>query len=168
MASKCSFTTCKLRFFGHFCLVLAASPTFFNGPLIMPENILTPSYGTWRERLADLMESPGITRLVTGLIILNAAILGMETSPSLMADWGSQLLALDKLILGLFILELALRFVARGAGLLRDPWAVFDCLVVGIALVPASGPFAVLRALRGLRSEEHTSELQSQSNLVFS
>src|SRR3990167_8895523 len=33
MASKCSFTTRKLRFFGHFCLVLAASPTFFNGLL---------------------------------------------------------------------------------------------------------------------------------------
>ncbi|WP_372866072.1 ion transporter [Pseudomonas sp.] len=117
----------------------------------MPENTLTPSYVTWRERLAELMESPGITRLVTTLIILNAAILGMETSPSLMADWGSLLLALDKLILGIFILELAMRFIARGAGLLRDPWAVFDCLVVGIALVPASGPFAVLRALRVLR-----------------
>lgn len=40
---------------------------------------------------------------------------------------------------------------ARGVALLRDPWAIFDCIVVGIALVPASGPFAVLRALRVLR-----------------
>jgi voltage-gated sodium channel len=102
-------------------------------------------------RLAALMESQTITRLVTTLIILNAAILGMQTSPDLMAQWGELLLGLDQLILLLFIVELSLRFVARGLGLLRDPWAVFDCLVVGIALVPASGPFAVLRALRVLR-----------------
>lgn len=117
----------------------------------MPEYSLTPSTTAWRSRLAALMESQTITRLVTTLIILNAAILGMQTSPGLMAQWGELLLGLDQLILLLFILELGLRFVARGLGLLRDPWAVFDCLVVGIALVPASGPFAVLRALRVLR-----------------
>jgi voltage-gated sodium channel len=33
----------------------------------------------------------------------------------------------------------------------RDPWNVFDFLVVTIALLPASGPLAVLRALRVLR-----------------
>ena len=33
MASKCSFTLCKLRFFGHFCLASAASPTLFNSLL---------------------------------------------------------------------------------------------------------------------------------------
>jgi len=33
----------------------------------------------------------------------------------------------------------------------RDPWSVFDFLVVAIALVPASGQLAVLRALRVLR-----------------
>ena len=33
----------------------------------------------------------------------------------------------------------------------RDPWNVFDFSVVVIALLPASGPLAVLRALRVLR-----------------
>jgi hypothetical protein len=31
--SECSFTTRKLRFLACFCLVLPASPTFFNGLL---------------------------------------------------------------------------------------------------------------------------------------
>lgn len=110
-----------------------------------------PMSSAWRLRLGALMESTAVTRVITVLIILNAAILGIQTYPSLMADWGTWLLMLDKLILAVFIVELALRFVARGLGLLRDPWAVFDCLVVGVALVPASGPFAVLRALRVLR-----------------
>jgi voltage-gated sodium channel len=114
----------------------------------LPLNPVTPH---WRLRLGALMESQAITRLVTILILVNAVILGMQTSSELMSKWGSLLLLLDQLILGLFILELSLRFVARGIGLLRDPWAVFDCLVVGVALVPSSGPFAVLRALRVLR-----------------
>lgn len=105
----------------------------------------------WRQRLGALMDGKPVQRLITLLIIVNAAILGLQTSPSIMADWGKPLLILDSLILACFVIELALRFTARGIGLLRDPWAVFDCLVVGIALVPASGPFAVLRALRVLR-----------------
>jgi voltage-gated sodium channel len=114
----------------------------------MPIN-MRPTH--WRQRLGVMMESKAIVRLITILIILNAAILGIQTYPGLMAEWGGVLTALDRLILAVFIIEIALRFAAHGIGLLRDPWAVFDCLVVGVALIPASGPFAVLRALRVLR-----------------
>ncbi|TNF90370.1 MAG: ion transporter, partial [Gammaproteobacteria bacterium] len=44
-----------------------------------------------------------------------------------------------------------LRIFAHRLAFFRDPWSIFDFIVVGIALVPASGPFAVLRALRVLR-----------------
>ena len=105
----------------------------------------------WRLRLGALMDSNALTRLITTLIIINAAILGLQTYPQIMTDWGTLLVTLDKLILAIFVVELALRFMARGIALLRDPWAVFDCLVIGVSLVPASGPFEVLRALRVLR-----------------
>ena len=36
-------------------------------------------------------------------------------------------------------------------GFFKSAWNVFDFIVVGIALVPSSGPLAVLRALRVLR-----------------
>jgi voltage-gated sodium channel len=61
------------------------------------------------------------------------------------------LTALDQAILAVFVVEIALRLVGRGWRFFRDPWSVFDFVVVGIALLPASGPFAVLRALRVLR-----------------
>lgn len=85
------------------------------------------------------------------LILANAAVLGLETSPSAMARWGELLVRIDTAILAVFVVEIALRLVARGPRFFRDPWAVFDFVVVGIALLPASGPFAVLRALRVLR-----------------
>lgn len=106
---------------------------------------------SWRTRLAHVMDGKTVQRVVTALILVNAAILGLLTSQSIVDQWGWLLLPIDAFILTVFVLELALRFAARGIGLLRDPWACFDCVVIGIALVPASGPFSVLRALRVLR-----------------
>ena len=88
---------------------------------------------------------------VTGLILINAVILGLETSSTAMQQWGHWLRTLDQLILACFVIEIALRFTAHGWRLLRDPWGLFDTLVIAIALIPASGPLAVLRALRVLR-----------------
>ncbi|TBU75376.1 ion transporter [Phytopseudomonas daroniae] len=115
-------------------------------------NTPLPTLNTaWRLKLAEVMDGTLVQRLITTLILINAAILGMLTSAKIVSEWGWLLLPVDMFILAVFVIELALRFIARGIGLLRDPWAVFDCLVVGIALVPASGPFSVLRALRVLR-----------------
>lgn len=105
----------------------------------------------WRQQLARFMDGKPVQRIITTLILINAAILGLLTSGEIVAEWGWLLVPVDMFILAVFVVELGLRFAARGIGLLRDPWAVFDCLVVGIALVPASGPFSVLRTLRVLR-----------------
>lgn len=85
------------------------------------------------------------------LIVINAIILGLETVPSVMSSYGSILLAVDHFILGIFVIEILLRIFAHRLGFFRDAWSIFDFTVVMIALVPASGPFAVLRALRVLR-----------------
>jgi voltage-gated sodium channel len=105
----------------------------------------------WRRRLAAAVEAPRVQHAIIVLILVNAAILGLETSPALMARWGETLQALDQAILAVFVVEIALRMAAHGLRFFRDPWSVFDFVVVGIALMPASGPFAVLRALRVLR-----------------
>jgi voltage-gated sodium channel len=68
-----------------------------------------------------------------------------------MAAYGEILVAVDHAILAVFVVEILLRIYAHRLKFFRDPWSLFDFAVVGIALVPASGPFAVLRALRVLR-----------------
>ncbi len=111
----------------------------------------SPSAPDLRARLAAVLDDARVQHIILALILVNAAILGMETSPALMAAYGPLLTTLDKAILAVFVVEIAARlFVHRGA-FFRDPWSVFDFAVVAIALVPASGPFAVLRALRVLR-----------------
>ncbi|MDP2094009.1 MAG: ion transporter [Hydrogenophaga sp.] len=104
-----------------------------------------------RMRLGALLANARFQQFIIVLIVINAVLLGMETSGTLMAQYGSTLLALDRAILAVFVLEIAIRLYVYRAAFFRDPWSLFDFAVVGIALVPASGPFAVLRALRVLR-----------------
>jgi len=115
----------------------------------MPELAAAPP--SLRQRLLRLAESPRTQRVVIALILLNAVTLGLETSPAVMAVAGPFLQAVDAAILAVFVLEVGARLAGRGLAFFRDPWSVFDFTVVAIALVPASGPFAVLRALRILR-----------------
>lgn len=114
-------------------------------------NVVPLTLPSWRQTLAVRLEAPLVQNTLIALILLNAVILGLETSPALMADWGSWLSAIDRAILTVFVVEIALRLVVLRLGYFRDAWNVFDFLVVAIALIPASGPLAVLRALRVLR-----------------
>ena len=115
----------------------------------MPESAAVPT--SLRHRLQRFAEAPRTQRVVIALIVLNAVTLGLETSPAVMAVAGTLLKAIDAAILAVFVLEVGARLAGRGVAFFRDPWSVFDFVVVAIALVPASGPFAVLRALRILR-----------------
>jgi len=104
-----------------------------------------------REQVGAWIESNRVQGLIVGLIVLNAIILGLETSQWAMERLGRLPSLLDRGILAVFVLEIGLKLYARRLGFFREPWNVFDFVVVGIALIPASGPLAVLRALRVLR-----------------
>jgi voltage-gated sodium channel len=60
-------------------------------------------------------------------------------------------MVLDKICLSIFVVELLLRLYAWRLRFFKDPWSLFDLTVVAIALVPATGPLAILRAFRILR-----------------
>lgn len=104
-----------------------------------------------RTRLDRWLTRPTVQHTILLLIVVNAVLMGLETSASVMATAGTWIRGLDLAILAVFVLEIAARLIVHGPRFFRDPWSVFDFLVVAIALIPASGPFAVLRALRVLR-----------------
>ncbi|HEV7369466.1 ion transporter [Arenibaculum sp.] len=105
----------------------------------------------WRGAVRRFVQQPWFQKTILVLILINAVILGLETSPAVMAAAGPVLRAVDGVILAVFVVEIALRMVAHGPRFFRDPWSVFDFAVVAVALVPDTGPLAVLRALRVLR-----------------
>ncbi len=88
---------------------------------------------------------------IIGVILFNAVILGMETSGTIMAAAGPLIIGLDRLCLSIFVLEIALKLFAQRGGFFRSGWNLFDFVIVGISLIPGTGAFTVLRALRILR-----------------
>lgn len=119
-----------------------------------------------RERVQRIVDAPAFHRVIIGVILVNAATLGCETSPQLVADYGVVLHAVDRAALAVFVVELAARLYARGAKFFRDPWSCFDAAIVGIALLPTSGAFGVLRALRILRALRLISVVPSMRRVV--
>lgn len=104
-----------------------------------------------RIRLRAFIERSRVQGGIVALILVNAVLLGLETWPAAMAAAGSLIRGADRVIVALFVVEITLRLYVHRLAFWRDPWSVFDFAVVAIALVPAAGPFAVLRALRVLR-----------------
>jgi voltage-gated sodium channel len=119
-----------------------------------------------RQRVTAFVENATVQHILLALILINAITLGLETMPTVMAVAGDFVVLLDKAILSIFVLEIILRLFAHRVSFFKDPWSVFDFIVVSVALLPASGPFSVLRALRVLRVLRVLSFVPSMRKIV--
>jgi len=104
-----------------------------------------------KARLRHWIASERIQHVIVALIIVNAVTLGLETSSAAMEAAGGLLKIIDHALLSVFVAEILVKLYAFGGRFFRNPWNVFDFLVVGVALLPATGPLTVLRVLRVLR-----------------
>lgn len=101
------------------------------------------------------------------VIIINAIMLGIETSRELMARYGDFFHALNWLFKAIFLIELVIRFAAYGRrplAFFRDGWNVFDFVIVAVSMLPINGEYAnvgrLLRLLRVLRLVSISAELR--------
>ncbi len=120
----------------------------------------------FQTKLRLVLQKPIVDRFIMGLIAFNAVTLGLETSDWVMSRAGSLLLGLDRIILAVFVIELAARMIADFRGFWRDPWRIFDFIIVSIALVPTAGAFSVLRAFRILRVLRLLSTVEAMRRVV--
>jgi voltage-gated sodium channel len=104
-----------------------------------------------RAQISEWIEQPRQQMFVIAVIIFNAVTLGLETSPWIHHNLGGLFHRLDQVILGIFIVEIALKLIGSGFGFFRSAWNIFDFVIVGIALLPASGALSILRTLRIFR-----------------
>lgn len=118
------------------------------------------------DRLKALVESRTFELTITWLIVINAVTLGLETAPEIVARWGTVLYVIDHALLTVFVIELAAKLIVYRLAFFRDPWRVFDFIVVGISLIPSSGPLSILRALRVLRVLRLISIIPSMRRVV--
>ena len=117
-------------------------------------------------RIRTFVENRTTQRWITILIVLNAVVLALETSPAAMAAAGSFLKLADRVILAIFVVEILLKVVGQRRDFVRDPWNHFDTIVVTIALIPATEFLSVMRALRILRVFRLISAVPSMRRVV--
>ena len=110
-----------------------------------------PGVSQIRIELARWVESRAVQHWLVAVILANALILGLETDAGIMQAAGGVLVVLDKLCLGVFLAELAVKLFCYRSHFWRSGWNIFDFLVVAVAIVPGAGAWAVLRSLRVLR-----------------
>lgn len=104
-----------------------------------------------RAKIQSFIEAGKFQNTIIVLIVTNAVILGLETSQSVMGNIGNTLTSIDSVILGVFVVEIALRIYVYRLKFFKSAWNLFDFAIVAISLIPASEAFSALRALRILR-----------------
>jgi voltage-gated sodium channel len=119
-----------------------------------------------RETLRTFIESTRFEWAITAVIVANAIVLGLETVPSIMGDYGDVLQWLDKIAIVIFVIEIILKLFVYRFRFFVNGWNVFDLIIVSVALIPASGQFSVLRALRILRVVRLISVVPSMRQVV--
>ena len=109
----------------------------------------------WAQRISN---SSWFNHLITAVIIINAVIIGLDTSADLRAQFGQHFEWANQVFLAIFILEALIKIVAHAPAMHRyftDGWNVFDFAIIVISLIPATGQLAMLarlaRLLRVLR-----------------
>jgi len=103
----------------------------------------------------QIVSSSLFKRFIIGLIVFAGLLVGIETHQPTLEAHHALLKTLDLVVLLIFIIEIALKLIAhspRPFDFFKDPWNVFDFIIVAICLIPASGSFGpVLRLFRLLR-----------------
>ena len=127
---------------------------------------LQSSPESWKTKVECFIMQHSVQNFIVFLIVLNAALLGLETNPEITQTYGSILTWFDHVILGIFTLEIVLLISVRGWSFFKDPWCIFDFIVVGIALVPATEALSVLRSLRVLRVLRLINHVESMRKVV--
>ena len=119
----------------------------------MPENSVHQNQSVkWMEKLGLFVESRLAQNWITALIVLNAVTLGLETEEDLIQGYEKLLSIIDSLILAIFTVEILIKLLHRRLSFFKNGWNIFDFVIIGIALIPSSGPLSVLRTLRIFRA----------------
>jgi len=102
-----------------------------------------------------IVTAPAFDKFIISIIIVNAIVIGLETSPRLIEQFGHLFELFNAAVLLVFIVEAALKITAEAPRIdryFRKGWNVFDFSIVVISLVPSVGQFATAaRLVRILR-----------------
>ena len=83
-----------------------------------------------KRKIRKLVESKSFDMFIMSIIIANAIILGFMTSDIINLYFDKGLFLLDRLFMGIFIVEMALKIYALRANFFKSKWNLFDFTIV--------------------------------------
>ncbi|MCR9276578.1 MAG: ion transporter [Pseudomonadaceae bacterium] len=109
----------------------------------------------WAKRIVD---AKWFSHGITAVIVINAIVIGLDTSEYLHDRYFALFEALNFLFLAIFIVEAVLKMAAHAPSIqnyFKSGWNIFDFSIIVISLLPATGNLAMIarlaRLLRVLR-----------------
>ncbi len=121
---------------------------------------------TLRDTVREFVERRAVTNTILGVIIFNAVTLGLSTFPSIQQNIGHVLTTTDKIVLGIFVAELLLKFFAYRLSFFNNAWNIFDLVVVTLGLLPNRDGLSALRGLRVIRAMRLLSVIPQMRTVV--
>ena len=115
------------------------------GKLAGLERLTTP--------LRRLVDSSRFEYFIVAVIVANAVLLGLGTSPRVEQDYGDWLHLGNQAALGIFIIEALMKMLALAPSshrYFKSGWNLFDFAVIVFSLIPATGGFATVSRLARL------------------
>ena len=104
---------------------------------------------------ARIVDSHWFRNTVIAVIVVAGALVGVQTFPELDAAYAVTWEVLNRVVLGIFVIEIILKMTARWPRPLdyfKDGWNIFDFTIVAVCFLPFGGAYAaVLRLFRLLR-----------------
>jgi voltage-gated sodium channel len=113
-----------------------------------------------------MIESALFQNVIMAVIVVNAVVIGLETSAAAMTSFGPILIMLDRLAITIFVVEILLKLVVYRLQFFRSGWNIFDFVIVSVALLPLGGNLAILRALRIIRAFRLISAMPKMRQVV--
>ena len=104
-----------------------------------------------RENAKNFVESKNFDLFIMSLICLDALVFGLMTSDYFEVAIGNVLFVLDRLCMGIFIVEMALKLYVYGHKFFNSKWNVFDFTVIAVSSFSFASYFIVLRTFRLFR-----------------
>lgn len=92
-----------------------------------------------------------IDRFILSVIFINSITLGLETSEYFSENYGAILEYIDTVALAIFTVEILVKLAIKRLKFFKNPWNVFDFIIVGSSYLPYVGGVSMLRSLRILR-----------------
>ena len=121
-----------------------------------------------KRKVTKLVEGKKFDYFIMSIILADAAVLGMMTSDFFNLYFNQGLFLLDRLFMGIFIVEMFMRIYGGGKKFFKSGWNVFDFLIVAISSFPFMGAFIILRTFRLFRLLKYVNRLEPMHKVVES